>query len=168
MAMTADTRKKAEQIARMLWQGYGRMRTARMMGMSYEGLLRITKLPEFLDIDAQIRQQVLGAQDAALAKRADVSQVRDELNNEMEDAVPEAWRVLMQNLKHKRDLRAALEILDRDPQHQFAKSTRPQQPATVGSVQVTIDSKALVQAVRDADKTHQMIERASTVKPAEA
>ena len=73
MAMQRGTRLKAEQISRMLWQGYGRSRTARMMGMSYEGLLRITKTPEYQDIDAEVRRRVIDSMDAVLERRTDVA-----------------------------------------------------------------------------------------------
>lgn len=172
MSMNEDSRKKAEQICRMLWQGYGRAQTARMMGMSYEGLLRITKTEEYREIDEIIRQQVLGGMDATLARRTDIRNVRDELRDEMEDAVPEAWRVLIQNLRHKQNLKAALEVLDRDPERQFSKTgagLRPVQNTNIGvGVQVQIDSQALAQAIQEADRTHELINRAGKSKPAEA
>lgn len=172
MAANSDVLKKAEQISRMLWQGFKRTQIAQMMGMSYEGLLRITKTEEYREIDERVRQEVLGKMDATLARRTDVSEVRQELADEMEDAIPEAWQVLMANLRHKRDLKAALEILDRDPQHQFAKSTaRPCGPPTqqIGiGVAVQIDSQALAHAIEEADKTHRLIDRAAKVPPGEA
>lgn len=156
----------------MLWQGYGRSRTAHMLGMSYEGLLRITKTDEYREIEERIRGQVLGGMDRTLARRTDVSLARQELNQEMEDAVPEAWRVLVANVRHKQNLKAALEVLDRDPEGQFAKyharTSQGTQPVVGVGVQVQIDSQALAQAIHDADRTHELIDRAGKTKPAEA
>jgi Zn-dependent M32 family carboxypeptidase len=85
----------------------------------------------------------------------------------MEDAMPEAVEVLLQNLRQKHDLKAALEVLDRDPQRQSAKGSRSGQSTNVGvGVQVRIDSQALAQAIDEANKTHEMIERATKSKPA--
>jgi hypothetical protein len=77
------------------------------MGMSYEGLIRITRCQEYLQIEERVRNAVVGKMDAQLAKRA-------EMGTEVEDAVPEALQVLLDNMRKKRDLRAALEVLDRE------------------------------------------------------
>jgi hypothetical protein len=106
--------------------------------------LRITKTPEYQDIDAEVRRSALGSMDATLARRTDVAEIREEIRDEMENAVPEAWRVLIHNLRQKRDLKAALEILDRDPQRQFAKGSQgpgSQRPQIGVGIQVGIDSR---------------------------
>ena len=110
----------------------------------------------------------LGALDATLAKRADL---RKKMADDMEDdAVPEAWKIVLDNLRKKRDLKTALEILDRDPKRQFAKGA-----ANAGAVAAqtparpAIDRNALSQAVQEADITHSMLEKNKQVaKPAEA
>ena len=40
------------------------------MGMSYEGLIRITRCQEYLQIEERLRNAVVGKMDARLAKRA--------------------------------------------------------------------------------------------------
>jgi hypothetical protein len=114
---------KAEQIARMRVKGIPMTRICIEMGMSYDGLVRITRAPEFLQIEDMVRQQVTGKMDARLAQRA-------AMEDEVVDAVPEAMKVLLEEVKKKKNLRAALEVLDRDPQRQFAKgNSKPLTPA---------------------------------------
>jgi hypothetical protein len=68
MGMRRDVRRKAEQIARMLWLGCDHSRTAQLMGMSCSGLLRITKTQEFQKIEDGVRQAVLGKMDDTLER----------------------------------------------------------------------------------------------------
>jgi hypothetical protein len=151
---------KAEQIARMVVKGMKASRIAIEMGMSYDGVTRILRNPDYLRIEESIRKGVTAKMDARLDKRA-------EMGEEIEDAVPEALGVLLEAVKKKRDLKAALEVLDRDPQRQFAKAkpTQPLQPSTpsVGS----LPSDALAQAMQDADLTHNILQT-RPAKPAEA
>lgn len=156
-----EIRKKAVEIARLLRQGYGIPQTAKMMRLTYHGLLRITKTVEY----KMIAQEEAEAASKSLDHiRADIRSIREELNEEMENAVPEAWCVLIDNLRQRKDLRAALEILDRDPQKQFSKSGS----LTQVGVSVNIDSQALAQAIHEADRTHQLIDQAAKLKPGEA
>lgn len=106
---------KAEQIARMIVKGWSKSKIAVQMGLSYDGLIRITRDPTYLQIETAVRQQVTGKMDQVLDKRASMS-------DEIEDAVPDALRVLLDQVRHKHDLRAACEVLDRDPKRQFAKN----------------------------------------------
>jgi len=62
------------------------------MGMSYEGLIRITRCQEYLQIEERVRNAVVGKMDARLAKRA-------QMETEVEDAVPEALQVLLDNVR---------------------------------------------------------------------
>jgi hypothetical protein len=157
--MRRDVRRKAEQITRMLWAGYGPTRTAKLMGTTYDGVLRITKTPEFQAIDREVRGSVIGRMDAS----------REKIRQEMEDALPEAVRVLLQNVREKHELKAALEVLDRDPARQFAKGAHAASQTTTNlGVQVRIDSQALAQAIADAKRTHEVMEKASRVKPTDA
>jgi hypothetical protein len=160
---------KAEQIARMIVKGMPGTKIAIEMGMSYDGLQRILKQPEYLEIEQRIRTGVTAKMDARLDKRA-------EMSDEVEDAVPEAMSVLLDAVRKKRDLKAALELLDRDPGRQFAKA-RPgaMQPlfggasaaASTGPLAGVLPREALTQAVRDADLTHSILQNAAN-KPAEA
>lgn len=82
----------------------------------------------------------------------------------MEDAVAEAIHVLLGALREKKDLRAALEILDRDPQHQFGKASRSQVETKAPS---TISSAALADAVKEADITNKIMRAAEDLNPNE-
>jgi hypothetical protein len=166
--MGSNVRIKAEQIARLVVQGVPKSRIAIEMGMSYDGLIRITKTDEYLMIEQDVQSRMLGQMDAKLAQRADL---RKNMADEMEDdAVPEAWKIVLDNLRKKRDLKTALEILDRDPKRQFAKgaagATQQKEPEVV---RPTIDRNVLSQAMAEADVTHSLIEKDRLkVKPAEA
>lgn len=136
--------------------------------MSYDGLLRITKTPEYQEIEDEVKGKVLGQMDAKLAARADL---RQRMADEMEDdAVPEAWQIVIDNLRKKRDLKTALEVLDRDPRRQFAKgAAATKQPDQAAVQRPTIDSGVLAEAVKQADITHTILEKDRlTVKPAQA
>lgn len=113
--MTKQVYIKAEQIARMIVKGWSKSKIAVQMGMSYDGLVRITRDPAYIQIEQAVRNQVTGKMDQVLDKRASMS-------DEIEDAVPDALRVLLDQVRHKHDLRAACEVLDRDPKRQFAKN----------------------------------------------
>ena len=141
---------KAEQIARMRVKGIPMTRIAIEMGMSYDGLVRITRDPEFLKIEESVRNFVTQKMDSRLEKRA-------LMEDEVEDAVPEAMAVLLEQVRKKRDLRAALEVLDRDPQRQFAKSNpkpvNPRDPVT------GLPEDILRQTTASADTTRDQIGR---------
>lgn len=146
----------------MIVKGLPKTRIAIEMGMSYDGLMRITRDSGYLTIEENVRKGVTDKMDARLDRRA-------AMECEVEDAVPEAMRILLDQVIQKRDLKAALEVLDRDPRRQFAKSrggeaVNPLQsgPALTGD--------QLANAVRDADITHQILEKQHqpAVKPAEA
>ena len=158
--MNRQVEIKCDQIARMVVKGMPKTRIAIEMGMSYDGLIRITRCPEYLTIEESVRNTVVGKMDQRLAKRA-------EMSTEMEDTVPEAMKVLLEHVSKKRDLRAALEVLDRDPKRQFAKS-KGDQPINPLQPGAGIANDALAAAVKDADLTHNIIQNAAQVKPAEA
>lgn len=152
---------KAEQIARMIVKGMKGTQIAIELGMSYDGVCRILRNPDYLRIEEGIRKGVLGKMDARLAKRA-------EMGEDMEDAVPEALGILLENVRKKRDLKAALELLDRDPQRQFAKAKPAAQAAAVQPTFGSLPSEALAQAIQDADLTHNILQTTKQAKPAEA
>lgn len=141
---------KAEQVARMIVKGIPLSRIAVEMGMSYDGLRRITMQPEYLKIEAAVRNQVTSKMDARLAKRADMEE-------EVDDCVPEALQILLDGVRQKRDMRAALELLDRDPNRQFAKGpgARPLNPNP--SIVPGLSSDILSAAVKHADATARQV-----------
>jgi hypothetical protein len=147
--MNRQVEIKCDQIARMVVKGMPKTRIAIEMGMSYDGLVRITRCPEYLVIEESVRNAVVGKMDQRLAKRA-------AMEVEVEDHVPEAMRVLLDAVTKKRDLRAALEVLDRDPRRQFAKQ-RGDAPINPLQPGVAVASEALATAVREADITHKLI-----------
>jgi hypothetical protein len=145
--MNRQVEIKAEQIARMIVKGLPKTRVAIEMGMTYEGLQRITRCPEYLQIEERVRATVLGKMDARLDKRA-------QMEAEVEDAVPEAMKVLLDHVRQKRDLRAALEVLDREPTRTFAKQQRPEN----ATLQPGISSEALASALKEADVTQRIMQ----------
>jgi hypothetical protein len=149
--MNRQVEIKAEQIARMVVKGLPRTRIAIEMGMSYDGLTRIFKCPEYIEIENRVRGTMVGQMDARLAQRA-------KMETEIEDAVPEAMQVLLDNVRKKRDLRAALEVLDREPSAQFAK----RKPEERAELKPGISSEALASALREADLTHKIMKHASS------
>jgi hypothetical protein len=152
---------KAEQIARMVVKGMPATKIAIELGMSYDGINRILRNPDYLYIEEQVRKGVVGKMDARLDRRA-------QMGEEIEDAVPEALGLLLEAVRKKRDLKAALEVLDRDPQRQFAKS-KPTQQAAATTPQVSgLPPDALSQAIQDADITHDILKNQPATKPAEA
>lgn len=158
--MNRQVEIKCDQIARMVVKGMPKTRIAIEMGMSYDGLIRITRCPEYLQIEEQVRNAVVGKMDQRLAKRA-------AMDTDMEDHVPEAMKVLLEAVTKKRDLRAALEVLDRDPKKQFAKS-RPDQAINPLAPGAGIASDALASAVKDADLTHTLLKNAQTASDSKA
>jgi hypothetical protein len=161
MASSKAVVEKAEEIARQLLKGRSPQSTARQMGMSYEALVRITATAEYQEIEAGVAK--------TLGEKAIKVGPRTRIQEEMEELIPQAFRVLQEKLE-KRDLKAALEILDRDPERQLAKGRDGGQPAapTSTGVKVHIDSKALAQAVKDANETYELVERATRNKIGEA
>lgn len=145
---------KAEQIARMIVKGMKGTQIAIEMGMSYDGLQRILRQPEYLAIEERIRNEVINKMDARLAQRAAMEQ-------QIEDAVPEAMKILIDQVVKKRDLKAALEILDRDPVKQFAKSRQPQVADKQSGMPLA--TEALSAAIKDADLTHEILTKQAAV-----
>jgi hypothetical protein len=144
---------KAEQIARMMVKGWSKSKIAVQMGMSYDGLIRITRDPRYLEIEQAVRNQVTGKMDQVLDKRASMS-------DEIEDAVPDALRVLLDQVRHKHDLRAACEVLDRDPKRQFAKN-----PNARAGPQADALPPDLAQAAKKADEVMDQVLRTAARTP---
>lgn len=159
--MNRQVEIKIEQIARMVIKGMKLTQIAIEMGMSYAGLNQIVRRSEYLVIEEKVRKMVVGKMDQRLAKRA-------EMSDEVEDAVPEAMRVLLENVTKKRDLRAALEVLDRDPRRQFAKRTEPVVNSGQAGIVPPLTPDALANVVKEADITHAMQTAAQQPIKAEA
>lgn len=162
--MNRRTIIKAEQIARMVVKGMPATKIAIELGMSYDGVQRILRNPDYLLIEEGVRKGTLSKMDARLEKRA-------EMGDEVEDAVPEALGILLENVRKKRDLKAALELLDRDPQRQFAKSKPAALPQAASQPSLgSLPSDALDEAIKQADLTHNILKTnpQPTAKPAEA
>lgn len=147
--MRSGAEIKAEQIARMVVKGISKVRIAEELGMTYQGLVQLTMSPEYKTIEDSVRCAIIRKMDARLEKRA-------QMQEEVEDAVPEALQVLLDHVREKRDLRAALELLDRDPQHVFTKASRS---TAIDSQGPQLSAEALASAVKEANWTHKLVEQ---------
>lgn len=155
--MNRQVEIKCEQIARMVVAGLKATRIAEQINMSYGGLQRILACPEYRVIEAKVRTGVIGKMDSVLDRRA-------QLQQEVEDAVPEACKVLLEHVTKKRDLRAALELLDRDPQRTLTKSTRTEQSMPATQMPQSVIDRAVV----DIKRTNDVMFAVPLATPAEA
>lgn len=158
--MRSGAEIKAEQIARMIVKGVPKVEIAREMGMQYGALMQLTVSPEYKRIEDEVRCRIIRRMDERLEQRA-------RMVEDVEDAVPEALQVLLDNVRQKKNLRAALELLDRDPHHTLVKASRQE----ANNKPPEISSEALAHAVKEANWTEKLIEQASALdaqKPAEA
>ncbi len=133
---------------------------AASIGMTQSGLSRIVALPEYQDVEQAVLNGVVSKMDAALAGRADA------MKDYFKQGVPVALRALVETVTQSRDLRARLsaaaEILDRDPDKQFAKGTvrvDPQAEHTVSSgvldaVTESADKAAIAAATKQKETVH--------------
>ena len=157
--MNRQVEIKAEQIARMVVAGMKHTRIAEQMNLSYSGLKRILECSDYLEIENRVRKTVVTQMDAKLAQRA-------QMQNDLEDAVPDALKVLVDQVRVKKDLRAALEILDRDPSRTLTKSNGVKldpnaQPQSMP--QAIMDN-----TLKEAEKTRDMLIRVPQQKVAQA
>jgi hypothetical protein len=124
------------QIARMRVAGLKDAVIAATVGLSPPGLARILALPEYKEVEDSILQGTISKMDLALAGRADLCR------QEFKVGVPMAMRTLLDTVQQRRDLRASLkaaeEILDRDPDRTFVKVSKVepavQTPTLTGEV----------------------------------
>lgn len=152
---------KAEQIARLMVACIPPHEIAQKLQISFASLERILHCPEYMLIEKQVRDRVNQKLDEEVDRRAVMKKA-------VEEAVPEAIELLLAAMREKKDLRAALELLDRDPKRDFVKASRTQPPE---DQRIGISSQALASAVRDAELTHKIMQQASSLdgqKPAEA
>ena len=146
----------AELIAELVVAGVARPKIARALGMTYLALDRIMSTPEYQAIEdriaARTKRKMEELADARLEKRLG-------LKVEVEDAVAKAIDILLAKLTDpKEQLRAALEILDRDPLHDFTKASRQKDPREKAP---SISSEAFSNAIKEAGITHTIITEAS-------
>jgi len=155
--MNRQVEIKAEQIARMVVAGMKHTKIAEQMNLSYSGLKRILECQDYKDIETKVRQTVVTNMDAQLAQRA-------QMRNELEDAVPDALKVLLDQVRTKRDLRAALEVLDRDPSRTLSKQTKVE----LNPQQTQMPQSILDNTIKEAEKTRDMLIRVPQQKVAQA
>lgn len=112
---------KIQQIARLRVGGLSDHIIASKMGMTHDGIRRIVNSPEYKQEEDAVMRGVVSQMDEALAGRA------DELRSMARVGVPIALQTLVEAAKQRRDLRAALqassELLDRDPDKLFTKTS---------------------------------------------
>lgn len=150
---------KIEQIARLRFRGIKDVRIAEQLGISYGGLQRILATSQYRNYEAAYRKTQLGRMDSIIESQTDIL-----LRKEAAEAVPEALKFVVDQLKNSRDLRirlaAAKEILDRDPRRRLVKQTRTDAPAQTPEL-----PESIVASIRDeSDKTLSFL----SVPPAEA
>jgi len=155
--MNRQVEIKAEQIARMVVAGMKHTKIAEQMNLSYSGLKRILECQDYKDIETKVRQTVVTNMDAQLAQRA-------QMRNELEDAVPDALKVLLDQVRTKRDLRAALEVLDRDPSRTLSKQNKVE----LNPQQTQMPQSILDNTIKEAEKTRDMLIRVPQQKVAQA
>jgi len=147
----------AELVAQLVVAGVARPKIARALDMTYVALDRIMTTPEYQAIEDRIAARTKKKMEELTDERL---KQRLGLKDEVEDAVAEAIDVLLCKLrkKDKDQLRAALEILDRDPLHDFTKASR--QVDNRGKTP-SLSPEAFSNAVKEASVTHKMITEAS-------
>lgn len=112
---------KMEQIARFRVAGAKDVAIARQLNLTNSGLQRILRTIDYLEI----QQNVLGCQldkmDVVLNENVGL------MRKTFDTAVPAALRFMVEQVKQKRDLRAAMKaaenILDRDPEGRYVKAS---------------------------------------------
>jgi hypothetical protein len=110
---------KIQKIARWRVAGLSDRKIASLLGMSPDGLHRLTSTPEYKEFETTYLEGHLTQMDEALAGHVDA------IREQFRVAVPAAMRTLVEAVTQKRDLRAALEaakeILERDPDRVLSK-----------------------------------------------
>lgn len=143
--MQSRTYIKLVQIARLRCMGWKDDVICNHLGLSRSGLSQITSRPEYKDVENSVLEGKVSKMDELLAGQV------EEQKRVMEVAVPMALRALVDNVAQRKDLRACMkaaeEILDRDPKRTFAKQSR-----TVSDSQLpSIGDADLSKLILDAD-----------------
>ena len=135
------------QIARLRVAGHKDSIIAGCVGLTEAGLRRILALPEYKALEDAVLQGTISKMDLALAGRADA------LRQEFKVGVPLAMRTLLEAVQQRRDLRASLdaakEILDRDPDKVFTKTSRVEASSSLAP---TLTGETLAAISGGADK----------------
>lgn len=155
MSLDRKSEMRAELIAQMVCAGIEKVQITKDLCITRKRLEFLMATPEYQAIELRIS-------DASKRKMQELAdqrlQQRLALRTEVEDAVDKAIRVLLKKLNEsdgKEQLRAALEILDRDPRHDFTKASRQTEK---GNSPPPISPEALSNAVKEAGVTHNIIE----------
>jgi hypothetical protein len=132
------TLSRLHRVARMTVAGMRDERIADAVGLTYAGLAQLKQRPEFKELVQEVLQGTITKYDEQLA--GDIAALR----SEFAVGVPVAMRTLLEAVQQKKDLKASIEaakeILDRDPNATFSKSSRqttdhPQTP-TLSDAQI--------------------------------
>ena len=131
--MTDAIKTKIEQIARLRVGGLTLTAIAANLGMSIDGIARITALDYYKQAYEKVSQEQITRLDKQLQDKADI------LTKHFNEGIPQAVATLYEAVKQKRDMRVALEaakeFLDRDPERRFVKTSRAaQQQAEAGKL----------------------------------
>lgn len=161
--MQSKVLAKIEQIARYRVLGKKDSWIAQVIGMSCGGLSRILATDEYRQIEASVRQQLIGKMDNALEQQR-VQIMRQQLA----DAVPDALKFIIDTCRQGQDMRArmaaAKEVLDRDPQRLFSKGSTNREDTTQSPSNLPPEFLATAQS--ESDKAVDILARVT--KPAEA
>jgi len=155
--MNRQNEMTAELIAQLVLAGIKPPKIAHALGLRHIQLASIMDTAEYEAVEQRITNH-------SIQKMQDIADARLErglaLKEEVEDAVGEAIQLLLKKLRKDEDLKAALEILDRDPRHQFAKASRQDPRENAPS----ISAEAFSNAIKEAGITHKMIEQSRKVQ----
>lgn len=162
---------KLEQIARLRVAGNKDLAIAEEIGLSYAGLARILALPEYKECEARVHDELIGKMDNALAdSRTELIRKKkaEALKQQIRDAVPDALQNVLDAVQQKRDLRASLELLDRDPDCVAIKRNKSTVEASVTPGQARLTQTTVDKIRQDADATRDLLIKTGQVVQAEA
>jgi hypothetical protein len=121
-ALNSQMKIRIEKVARMRVQGVKDHVIQRILDINPPAFKYLINLVEYQEVEEQILSGHLTDLDKATAGQADV------LRQQAREAVPTALRTLVEAASQRRDLRTALaaagELLDRDPDRLFTKSSK--------------------------------------------
>lgn len=121
-SLNSQMKIRIEKVARMRVRGIRDVVIQDLLQINAAAFKYLINLPEYKDTEEQILEGHLTDLDKAVAGQVDV------LRQQAREAVPTALRTLVEAASQRRDLRTALaaagELLDRDPDRTFVKSSQ--------------------------------------------
>lgn len=159
--MQSKVLAKIEQIARLRVAGVRDSRIAQLLGMSYGGLTRILQTQFYQEKEATVRKMLAQEMDKTL-----VTSRTELLNGELQEAVPDALRFIIDTCRKGQDLRARLaaskEVLDRDPNRAFIKGANASAGQGASTNPNSLPGSVLESARSEAEKASEILIRVPT------